>query len=495
MAKFKLNPDRLKSEIERLTLFIQETRSARSAIHRKYESTAGKYNLSDISSFNGSVSANCDRLAQLADEIESARRGIVHLNQNGLTTSPDGSGTVEYEIPDGTVIKSGKALKSWSQGKVDGHNLKLLTKDYNNLNDEEKKQYKKIIEEGDYLTDIPDFRREEKLEEIRKRLESRSDDNYYSAGVVDGVGPENLTSIPLREREIDTQKKMAKFLGIHLAGASKTWTRDKQKSVARAIKESMDESGEYGRITVFNRMMKENNTNKNGRNSLSFNKDFLVTLGNTLRSIDWQKISRLLKNRKELADEGNDTFAVDQFGDFLTDGSWSWSDDDPDFTIFDPIYGILDAMTGNPHAAAEFFAPNGRTSAPQDIRDIIHRSSLGDNDWTKNLTTISAHMAEEFGREDFSKAGKTTKSYMDKSAFTTSLIFNEIGENDVKLGDLARENAFTVMTIYAPGVENSGCYSWGFVRVVSWCIGRLGRELGYHTRFSWGGGRCITSLP
>ena len=69
--------------------------------------------------------------------------------------------------------------------------------------------------------------------------------------------------------------ELAELLGCMLATSSNTWSSDKAQQVAEGIRSSVDEEGEYGRITVLNAMIGGHDDDGNGVTDLCFGTEFL----------------------------------------------------------------------------------------------------------------------------------------------------------------------------------------------------------------------------
>ena len=76
-----------------------------------------------------------------------------------------------------------------------------------------------------------------------------------------------------------------------LASASTIWDEERSQEVADAISGSVDEEGEYGRVTALNAILSRDDDG-NGVNDLDFGSSFLIDLANKLDDIDYKTIGR-----------------------------------------------------------------------------------------------------------------------------------------------------------------------------------------------------------
>lgn len=338
-----------------------------------------------IDTYLSSVQTAIEAVNSRADEIEKCKKTIEDLNSNGVTTT-DSSGGITVEIPADANVTSPDTLSTWAQGATDAHDLKSL----------------------DEKGELPSGR---SYDDLVKSIEENKENATYANGLIDTIGPENLTQIPL-----DAQGRfvgryygygetynsrpgaggaMAELLGSVLATASQTWSAEKSETVADKIVGSVNEEGEWGKITVLNAMLGGHDANGDHVNDLKFGKDLLVSLADDLEELPWGTISKYssLKNNPPMGrDYSSSSIADTKLGGSL------------DGYSFDPLTGVLDAMGNNPDAALDFLAPEG--SVPDGSRtggnmDRMHE--LSKRGWDKDgfagftaaIASASAHRASD----------------------------------------------------------------------------------------------------
>lgn len=433
-----MNPEKLAAKISMLRSLATSATDNKGLIDTRSGELHDPMEVESIDTYLLSVQTAIEAVNSRADEIEKCKKTIEDLNSNGVTTA-DSSGGITVEIPDGTNVTSPETLSAWAQGATDARDLKNL----------------------DEKGELPSGR---SYDDLVKSIEENKEDATYANGLIDIIGPENLTQIPLDARKRfavgyrhgyvqkynsrpGAGNEMAELLGNVLATASQTWSAEKSEAVADKIVGSVDEEGEWGRITVLNAMIGGHDSDGGGVNDLKFGKDFLVSLGNGLENLPWRTISIYSDSdvNMPLGVRKVNPFAVGALGSSLPDHSC------------DPLVGVIDAMTNHGEAAAEFFAPNGVESSKADIeriRKIAERHDFGDNDWTNDLSVIS-HAMSDLGRIDTTQAGEAQISQAGRAALGTSVLLNTIGESDATLSDLALKHIGQTLKNYAPGVDHS----------------------------------------
>ncbi|NDR54767.1 DUF6571 family protein [Actinomyces sp. 565] len=354
MAVLYLNPDKLATAIQDLRDFADDCSSAITSINNK---CTDEHNPIDITDFRISANNAIGAVNARADQLAKAKDAIVAVNDSGVG-SMTADGGISCEVPDGTVINTVADLTAWSHATIDAHDLQAI------------------------IDGSPGFQSNGRTyDQVIAAIRERSGDPAYAAALVNALGPENLTSLPFEVQEHytvsdDTGKhdlkpeastELAELLGTVLASASTTWDNQTCESMATIIKESVDDKGEWGRITVLNAMLGGHDADSNHVNDLEFNSAFLTALANSLDDIDWNAI----KSRAERATDPNtDSYTArydkKDLGPYLGGQS------------FDPLAGVLDAMGNNPRAALDYLA---KASESGDGADMTLLEELSKRDW------------------------------------------------------------------------------------------------------------------
>lgn len=145
---------------------------------------------------------------------------IIELNQSGVATMNGGTITVE-NVPD-TVLKGGKKeFDTWSQGALDGKDAQTP------LNGGAPKSGRTSSE-------------------VQASMEANKDKSSYATAFIDGVGPENITKLPItfatgqQQEEDGFNTQLASTLGNILAAATSSWSSEKNKEVSDKIVQTVD---------------------------------------------------------------------------------------------------------------------------------------------------------------------------------------------------------------------------------------------------------------
>lgn len=232
-----------------------------------------------------------------ADTIEKYKDNIVALNESG-TASMDADGVITLTLPDDAALPDDPTdFASWAQATIDANDLKSLA------------------ESSDMTATSPSGRT---YDQVIDSIRANSTDSggydadhraAYSDALITAIGPENLTSLPISAqqhflynpptgKEVNTRPEaggeLASLLGTVLATASWSWSWDEVRSrkVADAIVSSVDEEGEYGRISALNAILGGHDADGNHVNDLTFGRRLLVDLAEGLDDIDYQKVAR-----------------------------------------------------------------------------------------------------------------------------------------------------------------------------------------------------------
>lgn len=436
MGVIKLNPDNLKKKIRGLRDKADEAGRARASIDRESENLGDPSPSMAVETFRSDSATHIDNVRACADHIETEMNRIIELNENGIATKSSGVITVE-NVPDAVLLGGAGEFNTWSQGALDAKDLQTIT------------QGKKPKSNRTY---------DDVATSIQANLVSES----YSTGFIETVGVENLTQLPLDVATSFTRKKkngandsyyntrpeaddqIATLLGQLLANASRTWDDKKSQDAADKITSSVNQKGHSGRITCLNKII---GFNENGSGPLSnsngnpdFGTPFLVRLGNNLEKLDQKAIDDAVEFEKNKIRNNADAKAT-----LIHNGSSN------------TLGGLIEAMTDNPEAAAQWLAPNGLDSSEQDIkriRKITSHRALADTAWTDSVLEMTKEIST-LGDIDTSTASEAQIKRAGQAALAVSGIVNQVGESDANLSSAARLDMDKILATYAPGVDVS----------------------------------------
>ena len=129
-------------------------------------------------------------------------------------------------------------------------------------------------------------------------MSTYKDNASYSLGLINTIGPENLTQLPFDAEDSlgggnsahQQSLALADLLGACLATASTTWSEKESQDATNKIVESVNSRGHYGRITVLNEILDGDETNEDHVDNLKFSKTFLIQMGKELEKIDYDAI-------------------------------------------------------------------------------------------------------------------------------------------------------------------------------------------------------------
>lgn len=200
-------------------------------------------------------------------------------------------------------------------------------------------------------------------------IQAHQNDNYYADTFINRIGPENLTSIPIKAQERTDKpdpSELASLLGSVLATASLRWSRERSQQVADAIVSSVDDHEEWGRLSVLNAMLGGHDVDGDHVNDLKFGRDLLIDLAEKLDDIDWNMIKPCVYTLVSYNPTDEDGKVVkDWIGPYIKGHS------------FDPMAGVLDAMGNNRFAALGYLAP----MAEDGTVDTSRIDELSNRDW------------------------------------------------------------------------------------------------------------------
>lgn len=362
-----MDPTKLETAITSLETLANDSDAAKGDIDSQFEA---EHDPIDISTFTTNAANASSTLLNRATEIRNCKNNIVQLNQSGVA-SADASGVISYTSP--TDVNTPEDLKSAAQAAKDAGDLQ------------------RAMDPG--KKGLPD----RSYDEIVASIKASQGNAAYANAFIDKVGPENLTSLPMKmnpgySRELcadpdGAPSDLAATFGTLLATASQTWDDKRSAEVSDAIVGSVDETKEYGRLTVLNQMLGGHDADGNYVNDLTFSKRFLLDMGERLEKLDYKEIRAY-----ELEGKGH-------VGPYL------------DGTTFDPMAGVLDAMGNNPDAALDFLAkpgavPDGSRSGGDMSRlyDLSKRE-MGDQGFA-GLTAAIAAGASKRSSEDSTEVNR-----------------------------------------------------------------------------------------
>ena len=385
MGTIKLNPDNLKKKIKGLRDKTDEAGRARASIDRESENLGDPSPSKAVDTFCNNSATHINDVRSCADRIESEMNRIIELNQSGVATMNGGTITVE-NVPD-TVLKGGKKeFDTWSQGALDAKDLQTIAKG-----------------------GTPKSGRS--YDEVTTSMSTYKDNTSYSVGLINTIGPENLTQLPLdldnalglssrhdANTAITDQRtlELINILGEVLANASTKWDEKKSQEIAEKIVGSVNSKSHYGRITVLNAILDGNDADHDHIDDLKFDKTFLVEMAKGLEKIDPNEVKKyygyLNSHNTNLKSLGRD-----YVGKYLTNQSR------------DPLSGVLSAMGNNPDAALDFLAPQGIHPDGTPGADTTRLFDLSKRDWDEAglsgfTAAIAAGSSKRSGTEGATRA-------------------------------------------------------------------------------------------
>ena len=331
-------------------------------------------------------------LYAVINDLSYRHQQIIDLNSNGLTTT-NADGTVNYCLPDGisdTAANIGTYnFEAAATARADADALTQAT------NSKDRK-----ADDGRTIDDI------------MASMTDNQGNHVYANAVITEIGPENLTSLPISvsswagSSSVEEADRIADALGGVLASASTIWDEERSQEVADAISGSVDEEGEYGRVTALNAILSRDDDG-NGVNDLDFGSSFLIDLANKLDDIDYKTIGRATAYPKY--DGGDVVFGSEPvIGLGQADTRAKILGDSMDWHSFDPMTGVLKAMGGNPDAALGYLAPAGGDGSV----DTSRIDDLSARDWDEEgLSGFTAALAD-YGIHDLAQ-NTNAKNYTD----------------------------------------------------------------------------------
>lgn len=188
-------------------------------------------------------------------------------------------------VPD-AALKGGKSeFDAWSQGALDGKDAQTL------LNGGKPKSGRTSSE-------------------VQASMEANKDKSSYATAFIDGVGPENITKLPItfvtgqQQEEDGFNTQLASTLGNILAAATSSWSSEKNKEVSDKIVQTVDcqnndkdprnqyfeQIKEAKQLVALNYMLGSHDNDANYVNDLHFGTDFLVRTAEGLEKLTPRKL-------------------------------------------------------------------------------------------------------------------------------------------------------------------------------------------------------------
>lgn len=385
MTKLTMNQVNLETAIKNLRDLADDCESARDEVVKYYNEegdTLERHGRREPDDFSSAVNAAITAVSNRADKIERYKNDIVTLNESGVAPM-DADGIITLTTPDNVDYPDDSThtdFVAWAEGVIDATELDSITSGKISSTDR-----------------VPSGR---SYDEIVASIQAHQNDNDYADTFINRIGPENLTSLPLNAQQYFTYQPttgdpvnnrpeaagdLASLLGSVLATASLKWSRERSQQVADAIVSSVDEEGEYGRITVLNAMLGEHDANGDHINDLKFGRDLLIDLAEGLDDIDYKAVA-VGASYPERRKGGEGAYfsqgEADARGRILGPSLNGYS--------FDPLTGVLDAMGNNRFAALGYLAP----TAEDGTVDTSRVDELSKRNWDqKGMAGYTAALA------------------------------------------------------------------------------------------------------
>lgn len=349
MTKLIMNQVNLEAAIKNLRDLVEDCESARDEVVQYYNDggdTLERHGHNEPDDFSLAVNTAITKVRNRANDIERYKNGIVALNGSGVA-SMDADGIITLTMPDDTIypddFSTQAEFEAWAQSTIDANDMQNLDK-----------------------KSLPSGR---SYDAVVASIQAHQNDNYYADTFINRIGPENLTSIPIKAQERTDKpdpSELASLLGSVLATASLRWGRERSQQVADAIVSSVDNHEEWGRLSVLNAMLGGHDVDGDHVNDLKFGRDLLIDLAEKLDDIDWNMIKPCVYTLVSYNPTDEDGKVVkDWIGPYIKGHS------------FDPMAGVLDAMGNNRFAALGYLAP----MAEDGTVDTSRIDELSNRDW------------------------------------------------------------------------------------------------------------------
>jgi len=321
MVNVYMNPENLEKRIAELEEYAQSAIEAQATVHCMYLNDPIKTGES-LGSLESAVVKAANEIKSHAEELRRCKTTMVNLNSNGVA-SHDLEGGISIEVPDDSAgLETTDKFQKWAQGATDANDLKFM--------------------KTQQIGKLPSGRGRQ---EVINSLRAEKEDSTYANSFIDSLGAEKLVDMPStltqifhgKNGTVEIEKSYSAMFGSLLATASQTWSKDKSESMSEKIMSSVtpNEGAEnkWKKVRYLNEMFKGTDVDENHINDLKFGKDFLVSMGDALEKLPWDKI--------------HEKYNSDASTRYDIAKGWS----------YDPLSGVLDAMGNNPEAAVQFLAP------------------------------------------------------------------------------------------------------------------------------------------
>ena len=288
----------------------------------------------------------CDLVEEIED-LQARLDAAKAANESGVAFA-DPDGTMYYYIPDDAQDTADNATT------------------YNNV-----AIVNQARADANTLVNVSSDCSPEEWNALLARMQEHQDDIAYANAVIANIGPDKLVEVPIRAQErtgvsLSTGENITDLLGSLLATASTSWPPSRADQIASIIVSSVDEYGEWGRISALNAILGDHDHDGNHVNDLEFSSAFLVSMGEKLERISWNEIYR----------NASGSVAPSNIGD---EAEKAFRDHFPG--SFDPLAGVLDAMGNNPTAALRFLGPPQSGKPTDSDADTTRLETLSAQNW------------------------------------------------------------------------------------------------------------------
>lgn len=394
MARVFMNPEKLEEKISNLEKFAQAAVTARNTVHGMYANDPIKSGES-LGSLEMAIVTAANAIMSHAEELRKCKTTMLNLNSSGVAhhefipgldipgtiveSETEDSHELVVEVPDDSAgLETADKFEKWAQGTIDANDMMRGS-----------------------LPGAP-LRSGRSFDDVMESMKANKGDTTYSNSFIDRAGPRNLVKIG--NHDDYNNNRQAPVIGEILATASQTWDEEKSKKNAALIAESLmpgrAEPNKYKNI-VFNKIMGFHDVDSDGISDTKFGTNFLLSLGREVEAKDDESKSKW----------GRPLGSEDDLG-----------------SRDDPLWGVLDAMTGNEEAARGFLTPSGGNASDVNrVKELIARNEIGNNRWTNTWAALSARTAEAHGIDPYDETTKSPESHQ-AAAITTGVV-NALGEN------------------------------------------------------------------
>ena len=177
----------------------------------------------------------CDLLEEIED-LQARLDAAKAANESGVAFA-DPDGTMYYYIPDDAQDTADNATT------------------YNNV-----AIVNQARADANTLVNVSSDCSPEEWNALLARMQEHQDDIAYANAVIANIGPDKLVEVPIRAQErtgvsLSTGENITDLLGSLLATASTSWPPSRADQIASIIVSSVDEYGEWGRISALNAIL------------------------------------------------------------------------------------------------------------------------------------------------------------------------------------------------------------------------------------------------